>query len=238
MRPRPPTALRGYGLVVLLIIATYVLALLAEQRWLVTVLVLAQTGTVWQALRASGAARAVRLSADLVFALAILGAGAILLSRDGSLLGLTFLASTLLYLVAPFSIVRDIALRAGVDRQTILGALAAYLLLGMAFAFGYRCLGVLQPGPFFGDAGDGTLAQCLFFSFVTLTTTGYGNLVPAGNPGQTIAILEALVGQLFLVTAVAKIVDAWRPRGWARGGSAPAGGSSGPDEAGTSMPRR
>ena len=42
---------------------------------------------------------------------------------------------------------------------------------------------------------------------MTLTTTGYGNLVPAGNPGQTFAVTEAIVGQLFLVTAVAKIVN-------------------------------
>jgi Ion channel len=48
--------------------------------------------------------------------------------------------------------------------------------------------------------------------FTTLTTTGYGNLVPAGNPGQTFAVLEMLIGQLFLVTAVGKVVSAWRPR--------------------------
>ena len=58
------------------------------------------------------------------------------------------------------------------------------------------------------------MSQDLFFSFVTLTTTGYGNLVPAGNPGQSMAVLEALLGQLFLVTAVGKIVTAWRPRAW------------------------
>ena len=44
-----------------------------------------------------------------------------------------------------------------------------------------------------------------------MTTTGYGNLVPAANPGQTFAVLEMLIGQLFLVTAVAKVVTAWRP---------------------------
>ena len=84
----------------------------------------------------------------------------------------------------------------------------------MAFAFVYRFLGAVQASPFFGDEGDGTLSQGLFFSFVTLTTTGYGNLVPAGNPGQSLAVLEALLGQLFLVTAVGKLVSAWRPRGW------------------------
>ena len=72
--------------------------------------------------------------------------------------------------------------------------------------------GEVQEAPFFGDAGDGTIADVLFFSFITLTTTGYGNLVPAQNPGQSLAVLEALLGQLFLVTAVAKIVSAWQPR--------------------------
>ncbi len=109
----------------------------------------------------------------------------------------------------------------------MLGALSAYLLLGMAFAFAYRCLGAFQRGPFFGPAGDGTLSQDLFFSFVTLTTTGYGNLVPAGNPGQSLAVLEALLGQLFLVTAVAKIVEAWRPRNWRRPDSSDPGDARG-----------
>ena len=81
----------------------------------------------------------------------------------------------------------------------MLGALAAYLFIGMAFAFAfaYRLLGAVQASPFFGASGDGTLSQDLFFSFVTLTTTGYGNLVPTGNPGQSLAVLEALTGQLF-----------------------------------------
>jgi hypothetical protein len=74
----------------------------------------------------------------------------------------------------------------------------------------------MQP-PFFGPQGAGTLSQDLFFSFTTLTTTGYGDFVPAGNPGQTFAVLEMLIGQLFLVTAVAKVVNAWRP-GQGRGG--------------------
>jgi uncharacterized membrane protein HdeD (DUF308 family) len=68
-----------------------------------------------------------------------------------------------------------------------------------------------QP-PFFGSQGAGTFSQDLFFSFTTLTTTGYGNFVPARNPGQTFVVLEMLIGQLFLVTAVAKVVSAWRPR--------------------------
>jgi len=116
--------------------------------------------------------------------------------------------------VAPASILGDLGRRRHVDRELMMGALSTYLMLGMAFAFSYRCIAAFQPSPFFGDRGDGTLADSLFYSFVTLTTTGYGDLVPAGNPGRTLAVLEALLGQLFLVTAVAKVVNVWNPRGW------------------------
>ena len=119
--------------------------------------------------------------------------------------------SGLLYVAAPVIIVRHLVLRRTVDTQTVLGAIAAYLMVGMSFAFAYRALGALQAGPFFGSQGEGTFSQDLFFSFTTLTTTGYGNLVPAANPGQTFAVLEMLIGQLFLVTAVAKVVSSWRP---------------------------
>ena len=126
--------------------------------------------------------------------------------------------SCLLYLIAPVSIIRHLVLRRIVDSETVLGAVAAYLMAGMFFAFLYHALGTSQTQPpFFGSQGPGTLSQDLFFSFTTLTTTGYGDFVPAGNPGQTFAVLEMLIGQLFLVTAVAKVVSAWRP-GQGRGG--------------------
>ena len=94
----------------------------------------------------------------------------------------------------------------------MLGAIAAYLMVGMSFAFVYQALGGLQAGPFFGSLGEGSFLQYLVFSFTTLTTTGYGNPVPDANPGQTLAVLEMLIGQLFLVTAVARVVSAWQPR--------------------------
>jgi hypothetical protein len=210
---------RGYGFVLLLIIATYVLALIADRRWMVTVLLLVvQTGTVWQALRTSRARPGVRLAAALVFALALLAAAGNLFLDGTALTGLIFLAASGLYLVAPLAIVRDIGFHRGVDHETMFGALAAYLLIGMAFGFAYACVAALQPGPLFGESGDPTLAQALFFSFVTMTTTGYGDLVPTANPAQSIAVLEALIGQLFLVTAVAKVVENWRPRAWRRAG--------------------
>jgi len=205
----------SYGLVLLMIVATYVLATTLSRQWGASVLLTAQIATVWLALRTSEARRGLRLAANGLFVLAAAAAVANLgAPREPALEPFVFGAAVVLYLVAPFSIVRHVAYRRAVDQETMLGALATYLFIGMAFAFIYRFLGAAQASAFFGDRGDGNLSQDLFFSFVTLTTTGYGDLVPAGNPGQSLAVLEALLGQLFLVTAVGKLVSAWRPRGW------------------------
>ena len=203
----------SYGLVLLLILLTYVLSVTLTEGRAISAVVMVQIATIWVVLRASEAPRRLRL---IVAVLAVLSALAVILSLfipdQVSEKGYLAMVSAALYLVAPFSIVRHLVLRRTVDRETVLGAIAAYLMIGMFFAFAYRALGAMQAGPFFGPSGDGTFSQNLFFSFTTLTTTGYGNLIPAGNPGQSFAVLEMLIGQLFLVTAVAKAVSAWQPQ--------------------------
>ena len=202
----------SYGLVLLLILVTYALSAAITAAWAVSLVLSVQIATVWVTLRASRARRLARAIANVILVISTLAALMSLFIHQGTTgTGLLAALSGLLYLVAPFSIVRHLAQRRAVDLQTVLGAIAAYLLVGMFFAFLYRALGALQPGLFFGSQGEGTFPQDLFFSFTTLTTTGYGNLVPAGNPGQSFAVLEMLVGQLFLVTAVAKVISAWQP---------------------------
>jgi len=117
------------------------------------------------------------------------------------------LALSILYLIAPIVIVRHLVRRGRADMQTLYGVICAYAMIGMSFAFCYRLLGIWQPSDFFGAGGDGTMSDDLFFSFTSLTTVGYGNLVPAGNPGQTMAVGKAVLGQLFLVVVVARVVS-------------------------------
>ena len=205
----------SYGLVLLLILVTYALtAALTTVSWADYLVVAVQIATVWVTLRASQARRSARAITNVALAAAAVAAVVSLFFHDQMQHGgIVSWVSCLLYLIAPVSIVRHLVIRRIVDSQTVLGAIAAYLMAGMFFAFLYHALGLSQTQPpFFGSQGHGTLSQDLFFSFTTLTTTGYGNLVPAGNPGQTFAVIEMLTGQLFLVTAVAKVVSAWRPR--------------------------
>jgi hypothetical protein len=203
----------SYGLVLLLILVTYALSVTLTEGRAVSVVVAVQIATVWVVLRASEARRRLQMIAGVFAVLSALTVVVNLFLPDQVAdRGYMAVVSGLLYLGAPFSIIRHLVLRRTVDRETVLGAIAAYLMIGMFFAFAYRALGSIQAGPFFGTSGDGTFPQDLFFSFTTLTTTGYGNLIPAGNPGQTFAVLEMLIGQLFLVTAVAKAVSSWQPR--------------------------
>jgi Ion channel len=201
----------SYGLVLLLILITYGLSATITATWAVSLVLFVQIATIWVTLQAAQARR--RLREVTSAALVVSAAAAILnlfLPRGPAGDGGMAVVSGLLYVAAPAVIVRHLVLRRTVDTQTVLGAIAAYLMVGMAFAFAYRALGVLQGGPFFGSQGEGSFSQDLFFSFTTLTTTGYGNLVPATNPGQTFAVGEMLIGQLFLVTAVAKVVSGWQ----------------------------
>ena len=94
-----------------------------------------------------------------------------------------------------------------VNVQTVLGAICIYVLIGMLAAFVYAAVADLGPAPSSLQAQPrGTTADFLYYSFVTLTTVGYGDLTVAGNLGRTFSILEALIGQLYLVTVLAVLV--------------------------------
>ena len=167
----------SYGLVLLLILVTYALSATITAAWAVSLVLFVQIATIWVTLQASQARRRLReVTSGLLVVSAAFAILNLFVSREPAG-GVMAVVSGLLYLVAPIIIVRHLVLRRTVDTQTVLGAIAAYLMFGMSFAFAYQALGALQAGPFFGSQGEGPFPQYLFFSFTTLTTTGYGNLV-------------------------------------------------------------
>jgi voltage-gated potassium channel Kch len=98
-----------------------------------------------------------------------------------------------------------------VTPDTVYGALSVYLLLAFTWAFGYMTIGHITPGSFNVntpyDVGDSLRrADYLYFSFVTLTTLGYGDIVPVTASARTVAITEAVCGVLFTTTLVASLV--------------------------------
>ena len=92
-----------------------------------------------------------------------------------------------------------------VTLQSMFAGLCIYLLIAIAFSAAFGVLDNVGD-PFFADGRAGTTANLLYYSFVTMTTTGYGDFIPATEGGRALSVTEALVGQIYLVTVVALIV--------------------------------
>ena len=95
-----------------------------------------------------------------------------------------------------------------ITSEILFAALCVYLLLGLSWASLYVCIDILNPGSFVDVAGANVTEppKFLFFSYVTLSTVGYGNVVPATDQVRSLAMLEAVVGQLYLTILVARLV--------------------------------
>jgi hypothetical protein len=202
----------AFGLVFVLVVVTYVLASLLENRgWTSVVLTVATSATSVVALTSSHAkARTVRVAlvlSVLTVALAAIGAAA----DNHDWLNLATLIQVSLLTVAMAAVLRRVVMAPEVGSRTILGALSVYAVLGILFTFLYGVIDRVQGGPFFEGHAHPASSDFLFFSYTTLTTTGYGNLVPGGQPGRLVSGLEMMAGQIFLVTLVAGLVSLWRP---------------------------
>ena len=134
----------------------------------------------------------------------------VLLVNSASVIGLTYLLPVVLLVTAtlPITISRVLHHRR-VTHETVLGALCAYVLVGLLFAFLYLAVQELRDGSFFAQPGPHAQSECLYFSFVALTTLGFGDLSPSVGLPQALTVLEALLGQVFLVTLVARLVTLW-----------------------------
>ena len=204
----------AYGLVLILVMITFaVMMTLPPEGWGGRVAAVAVAGLTAIVAVTSSDVRPerVRLAAAVGVAAVV---AAFIAERASSdrLLGIAFIAVAILLAIAAVTILRRVILGAShVDFRTILGAISVYALLGLLFAFFYFAVGRWSDGEFFTGVAESRSSDYLFFSYTTLTTTGYGNLIPAGRVGQSFAVFEMLVGQIFLITLVAGLVSLWRP---------------------------
>ena len=200
-------ASHSYSFVLLLILVTFAFAATApDAPWSRGALLLIECATLLTALwtSRSGPIR-LRLTP---FILLPIGIGvAQIVTDDKVLTTLVGTFSGLLVIAIGVVIVRGVIREGVVSQRSVIGAICVYFLLGMFFLFVYSNVAVLQSGPFFAQGTDGTPALRLYFSFVTLATVGYGDYTAATNLGHMLSVLEALLGQLYLVTVIAVLVS-------------------------------
>jgi len=121
-----------------------------------------------------------------------------------------FLLTALLIAVLAFSLVDQG--RVDVDVQTVFGVLCVYLLLALFFAELNQAVGAFIPGYLHGVGYPPSASDLLYFSVITMATVGYGDITPATEAARAIVVVEALVGQLYLVSIVAAVVGGWHRR--------------------------
>jgi hypothetical protein len=207
-RVRRRRASHSYGFVLLLIFASFVFIAAGPQdaTWGQSVLVLIQVVTLIAALWTSGLGRDAVLPSVLVAAVGIAVAAVQIQSGSDTLAGATHLLNALLLIAVCVVVGVGVFDQPTVNGQSILGAICIYLLIGMLFTFVYGAAATLGSGDFFAQGTDGTPSLRLYFSYVTLATVGYGDYTTASDLGHMLAVVEALFGQLYLVTVVAVIV--------------------------------
>jgi hypothetical protein len=171
-----------------------------------------ETATLVIALWTAGlAATGSRLSLTLI-ALSTAAAVALVVWGGSTLTGAVGLLSAALVVAIGVAIVVGIVDQGEVNRQAVTGAVCIYLLLGFFYVFVYGAIAAFGHGYLFVQGTDGTRSIRLYFSYVTLATVGYGDYTMAGNLGRTLSVLEALMGQLYLVTVLALLVSRMRPK--------------------------
>jgi hypothetical protein len=196
-----------------LVIATFLAAVaMPDSRWSRAALTLLLCATLMLTLWTSGLGRDFTPGFGLIV-LGSVAATADLVHRGSATAGLLWLADVALVLAIIAAIVLGVIDQGIVNEQSIIGAICIYVALGMLFTFAYGAVAALGSGPFFAQGTDGTLPVRVYFSFVTLATLGYGDYTPAADLGRTLAVSEALLGQLYLVTVIALLVSRLGGRG-------------------------
>ena len=196
-----------YGIVLLLIvIAMFAIAIFDEGLVGKAISIVILGATLLFALRTSRASRRIRRVAWICVPTLLIVS--FIVAADDSEIGREALSVIvgIVVLAVLVAIVARISVHLTVSGSTLLAGLCIYLLIGLFYATVYGFIDVSSSGRLFVQTSTPSATDTLYFSFITMTTVGYGDLTPAENVTKILAATEALSGQIYLVTAVALLV--------------------------------
>jgi hypothetical protein len=209
-RHRRPDRAGNYGLLLLLVLGAIAVPLIVPGTTVGTITVTGlQAATVAAALTVAQTRPRVRHvvlgivlgSAAVVAAIALLDPYTTLSAELPQHLGRGL--GLVLALAVPVIIARDVRDHPDITLQTVAAALCVYLLLGLAFAFAHGLVDGAVPADYTQPLGED---DAIYLSFVTLTTVGFGDLTPVSGGARAVTVIEAIVGQIYLVSIVALLV--------------------------------
>lgn len=135
-----------------------------------------------------------------------------LYEQNNLLLGIGYISGMAFFVFNAVLIVLHVAKKREVTANTIYAALCVYLLMAMGWAFAFTLLELLNPGSFkFPDTPAEShhfiLARLIYYSNVTITTVGYGDITPVSFPARNLSNVEAIMGQIYMTVLVARLVS-------------------------------
>lgn len=201
-------ALTGrYGLLLLTLIAAYLFSALANSRHAGPLHIAFVAAIGLLALRNIRIRTRPTVLAVGLTLLTAIAAGFCTESSNRIAEGIADLWSALVLLMTVVIIIERVVRLSEVTEQSLYAAFSAYLLIGLMFSAFFGALSFFVSGPFFADSQPANPQTLQYFSFTTLTTLGYGDFTAVGSVGRAVAVLEALGGQIFLATLVARLVS-------------------------------
>jgi voltage-gated potassium channel len=203
--------LDSYGCLLGLLIANFfLLELVSDRRWGAIGSTLLGAVALVVAISDPHTGHTIRPRHVWTIGIAVALSSALLFTTSNRLVGLSYLIPVALLATAtlPVTLSRILHHRR-VNFETILGAVCIFVLVGLLFAFVFLATDQLSNSPFFRQEGVHDQGEYLYFSFVVLTTLGLGDLSPTEGLPQALVVVEALLGQIFLVTLVARLVTLW-----------------------------
>jgi hypothetical protein len=204
---------RYAGVLGLVIIVFTFSALAPTAPWVLSVIVVLQALMLALAMWTAGRASVYRIEYLVIgFSVIVAAAGEVWEQQRGVSGGVS-LYSAALTLMTIVVIALGVSRQESVNSQSVTGAIGIYLLIGMFFVYIYGASNYLSQSAFFVQSASASRPLFQYFSFVTLATVGYGDYTAAHTLGRMLAIVEALLGQLYLVTVLAILVSQLgRPR--------------------------
>ena len=203
---RPFRPWTGYGLVLALILVSFIWSAVSESQVDQAGRVVMGAAIFLLALRAASIRPRVIALAALPVAVLVVVALIAIANDDPVAIGIALLINASLILGITAAVYVDIRRTPEITIHLIGGLLCVYLVLGLAFSLVYKALDQFAGDPFFAETSTPNSIDFLYYSFTTLTTVGYGDLTAAQDLGRTLSVIEALTGQLYLVTVVSLAV--------------------------------
>jgi hypothetical protein len=211
VRGRILEAVDSYASLLALLLANFfLLELVDDRRWGSIGSTLLSAVALAVAISDPHTGHRIRVRDVSSIAIAVVLSSILLFTTSNRLVGLSYLIPIALLVTAtlPVTLARVLGHKR-VTFETILGAVCVFVLVGLLFAFAFLAVDGVRDAPFFRQGGPHGQGDYLYFSFVVLTTLGLGDLSPTSGLPQALVVIEALLGQIFLVTLVARLVTLW-----------------------------